>query len=107
MEGIKIVISEDFNDKLGGRWKSLGPYSGEEFYDTLLRDKYLDADKKGVKLNIYMDGAKGYGSSFLDQSFGELARNYGVDKVSRTIVFHTTLFNWHVNYIKEKIWVSA
>lgn len=104
MEEPKIVIAKDFSEKLGGRWESLGPFSGERFYNEHLEKKFLEARKQDSKLHIYLDGTKGYGSSFLDQSFGELARKYGKDIVSKIIVFHTEFFNWNVEYLKEKIW---
>lgn len=104
MEKFKIDIAKDFSDKLGGRWKRLGPFSGELFYNTILKQKYIEAIEANENLHIYLDGTKGYGSSFLDQSFGELAREFGVDKVEKTIIFYTKYFTWYVNYIKKEIW---
>ncbi len=106
MEELKINIASEFNNKLGGRWIKLGPYSGQEFYNELLLPRYLEADKLSVKLHIYLDGTKGYGSSFLDQSFGELARKYGVSEVKNKIVFHTDFFRWNLKYIEEEIWAK-
>lgn len=104
MEKVEIDIGIDFSTKLGGRWIKLGPHSGEEFYEELLEKKFLEAKQKDTKLYIYMDGAKGYGSSFLDQSFGELARKYNVSEVKERIVFVTQLFEWNIEYLKEEIW---
>ncbi len=106
MEKYRIDISKDFNDKLGGRWIKLGPFSGELFYMNILEKEYIKAFKEKEKLHIYLDGTKGYGSSFLDQSFGELARIHGVENVENTIVFHTDFFVWNVKYIKEEIWAK-
>jgi hypothetical protein len=104
MEELTINIAKDYSPILGGRWISLGPCSGEDFYIKLLRKKYEEAHSANIKLHIYLDGAKGYGSSFLDQSFGELARQFGSDNVKETLVFHTEYFNWEVKYITEDIW---
>lgn len=104
MEEIKIEIAKDFGEKLGGRWERLGPNSGELFYNKILKSKFEEAVAKNSKLQIYLDGTKGYGSSFLDQSFGELARNFSVEKVENIIIFHTLFFEWNVKYIKEEIW---
>ena len=106
MEKFSIDIAKDFSDKLGGRWIKLGPFSGELFYDTILKPKYLLAIKENEKLHIYLDGTKGYGSSFLDQSFGTLAREKenDLEQVKSTIVFHTELFGWNVEYIYDEIW---
>ena len=106
MEELNIKIATEFNDKLGGRWIKLGPYSGEEFYDKLLLPRYKLAKERDTLLHIYMDGTKGYGSSFLDQSFGELARKFGVPEVQTKLVFHTDFFAWNVKYFKEEIWAK-
>lgn len=104
MEKFKINIASDFSEILGGRWIKLGPFSGEQFYNEILKPKFEGTINGDEKLHIYLDGTKGYGSSFLDQSFGELARSFGVDLVENRIIFHTKYFEWYVNYIKEEIW---
>lgn len=107
MEGITINIATDFGRDLGGRWKEYGPFSGEEFYNSILENKFLEAQKDNKKLVIQMDGTNGYPSSFLDQSFGELARRHGVNLVSDIIVFESKVFTWVVQYIKDKIWQTT
>lgn len=104
MEKFSINISKDFSDILGGRWIKLGPFSGEEFYNKILKNKFEAALSAEEKLHIYLDGTKGYGSSFLDQSFGELARNFTLKNVRPNIIFHTKYFEWYVDYINEEIW---
>lgn len=104
MEKFSIKIAQEFSDKLGGRWIKLGPNSGELFYEEMLLPKYNEAVSAGEKLYIYLDGAKSYPNSFLDQSFGHLARVKGVDEVSKNIVFRTELFQWVVSYINDEIW---
>jgi hypothetical protein len=104
MERIELDIAKEFNEKLGGRWIKLGPFSGELFYSEYLRPKYNEAIKNGVKLYVKLDGTKGYGSSFLDQSFGQLARDYGKENVQDNLVFETVFFTWIVKYINEEIW---
>ncbi|MEZ9069445.1 MULTISPECIES: STAS-like domain-containing protein [Vibrio] len=55
----------------GPRFIKLGPASGEEFRDTWLK-KTLH---KSSELTIDLDGTDGYGSSFLEESFGGLVRS--------------------------------
>lgn len=100
----EIKIAEEFSKTPGGRWIELGPYSGEEFYKTLLLPRYKEAVESGEKLFVYLDGARSYPNSFLDQSFGELARIYGVGKVREVIEFRTERFLWIVDYVNEEIW---
>ncbi len=104
MEKFKIEIAKDFSPILGGRWKRLGQYSGEEFYESILKPKFEEALKNDSKLEIYLDGTKGYGSSFLDQSFGELKRKFGESKVEDKIIFQTDFFQSIVEYINSNIW---
>jgi len=41
-----INISTDFTDAPGARNKKDGPKSGEEFYEDLLRPKFIEVSKK-------------------------------------------------------------
>lgn len=100
----RINIAKEFSQILGGRWEKLGPFSGEEFYNTILEPVYLETVGPNRKIIIELDGTKGYPSSFLDQSFGELARVYGVDEVRNIISFETKVFQWVVDYINKEIW---
>ena len=104
MEDFKINISSDFNNKLGGRFIRIGTYSGEAFYEKLLEPQYLKAVKANEKLHIYLDGASPYGSSFLDQSFGKLGRTHGKSKVKEVIVLHSSLYEWIIDVITNKLW---
>lgn len=106
MEEFVIRIASDYSDKPGGRWKSLGNYSGEEFYEALLLPKFENAIQSERKLIVDLDGAKSYPSSFLDQSFGELARKKGIDLVKKNIEFKTSDFQWVVDYIIREIWTA-
>lgn len=101
----KINIAKDYSPVLGGRWINLGPHSGEDFYNTILEPAYQEVAAGAYEKIIFeLDGTKGYPSSFLDQSFGELARKYGVQKVRKTIEFKTNIFQWIVDYINKEIW---
>ena len=101
---LKLNIAKDYSRIVLGRWRRLGPFSGEDFYETMLLPMYCEAVEKGVQLEIELDGTKGYPSSFLDQSFGELAREKGVENVRSIIIFHANVFQWVIKYINERIW---
>lgn len=102
---ITINIGKDFNPLLGGRFKHLGPYSGEEFYDKLLKDKYEEALFRGISLIIEMDDVKQtYPSSFIDQSFGELGRNYEKEDVKERVKLITSKF-YLIKDAIEKLWI--
>ena len=70
----RINIAKDFSVFPGGRYPSDGKYSGEEFRNEYLIPK-LYSLKENELLTIELDGTRGYGSSFLEESFGGLVRN--------------------------------
>jgi len=80
-----INICEDFTNTPGARYKSEGEFSGEEFRETLLEPKFLEAQKNKEKLIVNLDGGYGYPTSFLEEAFGGLARIYGSKEVQSVI----------------------
>lgn len=87
MADTKIIIKDEFSDSPGARYKTDGPFSGEEFYNTLLLPRFNEAHSSGGKLTIILDGVWGYPSSFVSGSFGKLSMNFGAETVLKTIVF--------------------
>ena len=84
VEGLPLVvinIAEEFSRFPGARYKKDGTHSGEEFREKLLRPRFKDALEQGRKLFVNLDGAEGYATSFLEEAFGGLAREYGVQRV--------------------------
>lgn len=70
-----IKVAEQFSRFPAGRFITDGPYSGE-----LFRRKFLEpALKASGDVIVDLDGARGYGSSFLEEAFGGLVRG-GVPK---------------------------
>ena len=71
---MELNITKEFSSTPGGRYKTQGSFSGEEFRDGLLKTKY-NSLKNGEKLTINFDGGYGYGTGFLEESFGGLVRD--------------------------------
>ena len=71
---ISINIANEYTKTPGGRFKEEGDYSGEDFRDRILIPKYIEAEKNNDILEVNLDGGYGYGSSFLEEAFGGLAR---------------------------------
>jgi hypothetical protein len=82
---IKISIAEQFSTTPGARFKDDGPFSGEEFRDKFLTPLFSEGATEEIEINL--DGTAGYGTSFLEEAFGGLARNVGKDKVLRRLKF--------------------
>lgn len=71
---LKIKVSTDFSKTPGGRKKSEGTYSGEEFREKILSPKYKEAIEKKQKLEINLDDCYGFPTSFIEEAFGGLVR---------------------------------
>ncbi|WP_029046215.1 STAS-like domain-containing protein [Cupriavidus sp. amp6] len=79
-----ISIAKDFSRHPAGRFERDGPSSGE-----LFRRKFLipSLREEQDKIVIEMDGARGYGSSFLEEAFGGLVREgFDKERLLRTLV---------------------
>ena len=74
------ILVKDFTDTPGARYKSQGSFSGEEFRDDILYPKFIESLKENKVLTVNLDGGYGYGSSFLEESFGGLVRRLKKEK---------------------------
>ncbi len=68
-----IKVAEQFTRYPGGRFRSMGPHSGEAFRDDVLIPALL-RDPEG-EVVVYLDGVAGYPASFLEEAFGGLIRS--------------------------------
>jgi hypothetical protein len=65
-----VNVARDFSRYPAGRYVDDGPANGEAFRDAFL----IPALKESRVLRIELDGARGYGSSFLEEAFGGAVR---------------------------------
>ena len=87
----KINIARDFTDLPGPRYREQGSGSGQEFLEEHLKPAFLKARKTGTQVTIQLDGVKyGYPTSFLEEAFGGLAREFGIEVVQETLCFEST-----------------
>lgn len=84
---VKINICEDFSKSLGGRYEKEGTFSGEQFRKEILIPKYQEAISHNEKLFIDLDGCYGFPTSFLEESFGGLARELQDDSIDKNMEF--------------------
>ncbi|ASF47961.1 STAS-like domain-containing protein [Methylovulum psychrotolerans] len=111
MKSKTIIIANDYTDTPAGRYKTDGSYSGERFREEFLYPALQDNDEVNVDLN----GALGFGSSFLEEAFGGLIREKGMPladiKGKLKIVSSRALYNKRIwSYLekaqaeKSKVW---
>ncbi len=98
---MKIDIPKDFSICPKGRYLNDGPYNGE-----LFRIKYLEQPlKENKKIELNLDGALGYSSSFLEEAFGGLIRNgFSSEQIFKQITFiskNSVLIYQISSYIKN------
>ncbi len=101
---MKIInIARDFSDAPGARYYDDGPNSGQEFREKILEPAFKAEDK----ITVILDGTEGYATSFLEESFGGLARKYGPDAVKEKITFISEedplLVDEIMGYIQEAV----
>lgn len=72
---LTLEIARDFSPVPAGRYRSDGAHSGEVFREEHLRPALTKAEI----VKVVLDGAEGYGSSFLEEAFGGLVRSGEID----------------------------
>lgn len=85
MEKHFLRVSSEFSDTPGARYYTDGDNSGEEFYDKILKSAFKSALDDGSELVIDLDGTEGYATSFLDEAFVRLVKDFGKKEVLKTI----------------------
>lgn len=75
----KCSIAKDFSQTPGPRYIREGDNSGELFRKTVLFPLLNEVLKNKGKLTIDLDGTAGFGTSFLEESFGGLIREESLD----------------------------
>lgn len=101
---IEIVIVNDFTDTPGARTYEDGPYSGQEFFDKLLKPKFIEAEEKGVKLKIDLDGTNGYASSFINEAFSLLGNEFGAENVWNILDLKSEEVPKYITKVKESVY---
>ena len=80
IHSVDLHVATDFSSYPAGRDDHDGPYNGKKFREELLLPRYIEAKEKELELNVYFDGVKSFGSSFLEEAFGGLVRTENVDR---------------------------
>jgi hypothetical protein len=100
---INISIAKDFSDTPGPRTRAEGDFSGEQFLEEILLPQFRNAIAQGVSLTVDLDGTEGYATSFLESSFGGLARTHDPDEVLRVIKFKSDDEPYLIEEIKKYV----
>jgi hypothetical protein len=82
-----ISIAKEFSETPGPRARDEGDFSGDQFLEDVLRPAYVQAVNEGSTLIVDLDGTEGYATSFLEATFGGLAREFDAAEILRVITF--------------------
>ena len=84
----RIVIAEAFSPYPAGRYRDDGDFNGT----TFRQDYLVPALRTFDRVEVVFDGVAGFGSSFLEESFGGLIREEGMTKefLDNRLVLSTT-----------------
>jgi len=85
IQRLEINVAVEFTPTPGPRKRVEGEFSGEDFLAKLLRPRFVAAVQAGAPLRVNLDGAAGYPTSFLEEAFGGLAREFSSEKVAGII----------------------
>lgn len=80
-----IIIIADYSNSPGPRYCYQGDDSGEDFYHKVLNNTFKIALESKKILEINLDGPDGYASSFLDEAFGNLVFDFGLENIKQSI----------------------
>lgn len=83
----RITIARDFSETPGPRSRDEGDFSGEEFLERILLPAYKQAVSEDGGVLIDLDGTEGYATSFLESTFGGLARTFPNEDILSRITF--------------------
>jgi phosphomannomutase len=101
---ITIDIAKQFTTTPGARNYTDGAKSGEEFYDTLLKDAFEKAINENDKLKVILDGTEGYASSFLNEAFSLLGNEFGADKVWNNLIVISNEVPKFIDKVKKSVY---
>jgi hypothetical protein len=103
MDNIKISIAKDFSKTPGPRHIIEGKFSGEKFRKEIMEALFQKAIDHGVKIEINLDGTAGYGTSFLEEVFGGLARIHNPEIVKEKFIIISIEEEYLIKDIEEYI----
>lgn len=104
MDTITILV-KDFSIVPGSRELDEGKraHSGEEFRKVFLEPEFKKILDNDSKIIVNLDGTIGYGTSWLEEVFGGLARIYGSEKVKNKLIFISEEEPYLIDDINEYI----
>lgn len=97
-----IIKVSDFSIEPVHRYMSQGKHSGEHFRLSILLPEFAKAQLDQKLLVVDLEGTYGYTSSFLEEAFGGLVRNYkSVNEVVKVLRLISTNRPYYIDEVCE------
>lgn len=96
-----IKLARDYSKTPSLRYEKEGDYSGELFRKTILANAMKESIAKKEVLEVNLDGTAGYGTSFLEESFGGLIREDNIEYTD--IKKYLTIISEEEDYLIDDI----
>ena len=85
----------------GLRYTWQGDYTAQEYLQSFLLEAVKTALNEGKDIVIDLDGPRGYASSFIDEIFGQLSKNFGLERVLSKVTVKSYDRPWLIEEAKE------
>ncbi len=100
-----LVVKEEFGEFTGLRHSNVSEKSGEDFYHTILNNKFKTSAEKGNVLTVDLDGIRGYSPSFIDEAFGKLVYDFGIILVKNFLRIKSDDKPYWINAIESETYL--
>jgi hypothetical protein len=98
----KLNILNEFSEYPKLRYCTLSETSAEKFYHELLNERFGNAVIEKTDLEVNIDYTAGYTSSFLDEAFGNLVFDFGLETVNKHLVIISNDEPYWLDMIKSE-----
>ena len=98
-----LVIAKEFSDTPGARDRDDGDYSGQEFLEDILLERFKKAVSGNYIILIDLDGLWGCPSSFISGSFGALSMSEGAEILIKHFKFKSVKHPSRIDKFLEEI----
>lgn len=77
-----ILNVKDWSQTPGGRYRSDGPWSAQEYREDVLEPAFRDGWQRGEAPFVVLDGCAGFTASWLEEAFGGLVESIPMELLS-------------------------
>ncbi|WP_192820426.1 STAS-like domain-containing protein [Rufibacter sp. LB8] len=102
----KLKILDVLGKYTGLRHCSISENSGEEFYHKYLNNAFKDSFSRHIKLEVDLDGVRGYSPSFIDEAFGNLIYDFKLENVKPLLIVKSNDFDYWINNIYNETFTA-